>query len=293
LPPGISYKDGCTEDDGGGGKIILGFLGNSPSQSGIYKSDFKVTKTNSDGSKKVYNTRVYFKVIDRGSMDLGFWKTDGSNASTNSAALGSRLAITVEQIKNITTWTDIDFWAVPGAQDTSKNPEYFTNRVLLGRYTVDEGWQGCNNSTAGGSDPYKFGCSRWGWVVGDTQSQNLTPGTYTIYAATHLPYIDNDGSYLARLYGNCEIGFTNTNGQGTSCNGFAWGGKVLTITQAASGEGLPDQPAYNPNTANVASFSMFTINAKSTVKDYTGAVKNGYPKSYDVTVGPGQSNPNT
>jgi hypothetical protein len=273
IPAGIALDNRCQADSVSGRKIVLGTMSGSPSTSGIFKNEFKVTTTKSDGTSTTGLTRVYFKIIDHGIMDVKLYPTEGNNTDTavDTVTLASRLSVSVEQTKNITTWTDIDFWAVPGKQDVNKNPEYFTNRIQIGRYTVDEGYQGCNASTAGGVGAYKFGCARWNWLVGSTLSNNLVAGDYTIYATTHLPYVDSNGSYTARLYGNCQIGFTNTNGQGTSCNGFAWGGTHLKIDSALPGAVLPNSPTNSSGTSSVASFSQLTIKAKRTIYKADGS----------------------
>ncbi len=260
LPAGVTYSGGCQQNVGSGRNNIFGILGGSPTQSGDFVSELRTTYKGQNAL-----TKVFMHVIDHGSMQVSLKTTDGSNTVTNTASLGSRVAINVNQASNITTWNDIDFWAVPGSQSTSANPENFSNRIQLGRFTIDEGHQPCNNSTQGGGDAYAYGCARYVWLVGDSLGTNLAPGTYTIYAATHLPAIDKTGQYIARLYGNCQLGYRDAL-RGNGCNGFAWGGAPLTITAAEDGATLPTNGS---GPSQVASYSMLRLTADTVINGQT------------------------
>jgi hypothetical protein len=84
LPPGISYSNGCESDSTVGAKIVLGKLNGSPSTAGIYKNEFKVTKTTNNNTKS-YLTRIYFVVRPVGKIEVTITPAGSWSDSTGKA----------------------------------------------------------------------------------------------------------------------------------------------------------------------------------------------------------------
>jgi hypothetical protein len=263
LPPGLSYNVNCRPAENNSSAIIDGTISGTATTPGIYTSVIKTTITTDKGSW-VGTTKIVIEIRKMGTMKVDVTKaTDGRTSTDADIHSGDRVVISWNQSPNATIWNDIDIWAVQN--NSSAFPWDATNKMLIATVQGDEGHQVCNNSTSGGSDPYMYGCGSYNWIAGTALGRTLPVGndgtTYTIYVTPHFPAVDKTGQYLARLYGNCELGYA-------TCVNYAWGSKGVTIKPAT---GTTSGSAGTTSSgAQVASFSQLDLYGKLTVN---GVVK--------------------